>query len=103
MRLLRKYIKVWLKVDYHHDILFQAIFLFLDMYPVLFFHRNGQLFVYIYLCAVSEFTLFSRYVKDNGSLWTLLSPRGYQVLDGVKYCNNIYHSTLTISRTDVAM
>jgi len=27
-------------VDYHHDILFQAIFLFLDMYPVLFSYRN---------------------------------------------------------------
>jgi hypothetical protein len=100
MRFLRKYIKVRLKVDYHHDILFQAIFLFLDMYPVILFYRNEQLFVYIYLCAVSEFTLFSRYVKDNRSL---LSPRVYHVLDGMKYCNNIYHSTLTISRTDVAM
>jgi hypothetical protein len=45
-------------MDYHHDILFQAIFLFLDMYPVLFFHLNEQLSVYIYLCAVSEFYIF---------------------------------------------
>jgi len=45
-------------MDYHHDILIQAIFLFLDTYPVLFFYRNGYLFVYIYLCTVSEFCTF---------------------------------------------
>jgi len=48
---------------------------------------------------------FSRYVgvKDNRSLWTLLSLCVCHGLDSVKYCNNIYYSTLTISRTVVAM
>jgi hypothetical protein len=90
-------------VDYHHDILFQAIFLFLDMYPELFFYRNEQLFFIFTFARYQNSTLHSRRVKDNRSLWALLSLWVSHVLDGVKYCNNIYYSTLTILRTVVAM
>lgn len=69
-------------MDYHHDILFQVTFLFLDMYPVLFFNRNEQLLVYIYLCAVSEFcTSFTACKK-------VIAPYGhyYVCLSRVRWC-----------------
>jgi len=45
-------------VDYHHDIPFQAIFLFLDMYPVLFFYRSERLFVIFTFARYRNSTFF---------------------------------------------
>jgi hypothetical protein len=59
--------------------------------------------LYLPLRGIGILHFFSRYVKDNRSLWTLLSLWVCHLLDDVKYCNNIYYSTLTISRTVVAM
>lgn len=65
-------------MDYHHDILFQVTFLFLDMYPVLFSYRNERLFLYIYLCALSEFYTFftacRKVIAPYGQYCVCMSP-----------------------------